>query len=198
MFTKITSLPIVITAVVVTILQTLPEQSWAADIYCEFGAIRCDGTPESDVIFPSTRDSIILAYEGDDRIISGDDGSIYVYGGPGDDILIGGNYNDVLIGGPGNDRYDGKGGSDTISDQDYSSNDIASGGEVNDFIDLWGGSDRIHGGPGSDRIWADPTYRDFSVDVIDCGWDSDAVNYLYSGDGDFANTNCEFIENMDR
>jgi Ca2+-binding RTX toxin-like protein len=204
----VTSLRILIAAAVVTILYALPNQIWSevnvySPIYCPLGATRCEGTPGDDFIFPSETPNLVIdGKAGDDYILgSSASDSIYIFGGEGNDILIGGHQNDGLYGGTGNDKYDGGGGSDTIIDLDDSldpsrTSDIASGGEGDDYITLYGGSDRIHGGPGADAIYAEPPYRDFSVDIIDCGSAADFAFY-HSGDGDSA-TNCETVQNPDR
>jgi Hemolysin-type calcium-binding repeat (2 copies). len=188
----------------VAIFYTLPDQtSWAAFIYCPATTGICNGTTGDDIIVGAHGAGFVFhGLAGNDYIVANGfpDKNSYLYGEEGNDILIGGSGNDGLYGGPGNDRYDGGHGSDTIVEdwaQLVSSDDVISGDEGDDFIISSEGIDKIYGGPGNDRIYANPyVHRDFSSDIVNCGSDTDEVEF-YSGDGEVV-SNCESAKDHDR
>ena len=98
-----------------------------------------DGSPHDD----------ILAGDGDDNILFGNQGNDTLYGGPagGDDNLSGGEGNDKVYGGKGNDILDrgvdfGKG------------DDLLKGGPGDDTLtaNIGTGTDKLYGGPGNDTF----------------------------------------------
>lgn len=193
-------------AVSVTFLFSLDQTSWGAVLYCNAPSAICNGTPGDDIIVATSPiQNFIHGLGGNDYIKGQPDTVNYLFGDDGNDTLIGGNKGDVLDGGRGNDRYDGLLGGDTIEESTASkmegslvnNDDIISGGEGDDYIVSAEGVDIIHGGPGMDRIFPDGWARDFSYDFVDCGSDTDAVLFFYSGDPDYA-TNCENIQDYDR
>lgn len=191
-------------AVGITILFLhLDQTSWAAFIYCPATTGTCNGTTGDDVMIGAWGAAFIFhGLAGNDYIVAHGfaDKNSYIYGDDGNDILIGGAGNDGLYGGQGNDRYDGSYGSDTIVEdwgQLVSSDDVISGDEGDDFIISGEGLDKIYGGPGNDRIYANPyVHRDFSFDSVNCGSDTDEVEF-YSGDGEVV-SNCESAKDHDR
>lgn len=66
-----------------------------------------EGTPGTDLVFGSFRESVLV----------GGDGADALYGGPGDDVLDGGAGRDVLVGGPGDDTMTGGPGCDIFGIQ---------------------------------------------------------------------------------
>ncbi len=63
-----------------------------------------EGTPGTDLMFGSFRDSVLAGGDGEDAL----------YGGPGNDVLNGGAGRDALIGGPGDDVVTGGPGCDVF------------------------------------------------------------------------------------
>lgn len=192
-------------AISATILLSIHQTGLAAIIQCPETTDVCNGTPGDDEILgPYTVEGYIHGLGGNDYIIGY--GTIttsnYIFGDDGNDTLIGGPGNDGLYGGKGNDYYAGNSGDDTITDIFYTqgplakNNDIISGEEGNDYIQSGEGADKIHGGPGNDLIFPDGPYRDFSLDSINCGSDSDTVS-INSAD-DVVASNCEVVYDADR
>lgn len=194
-------------AVGITIILLHPDQtSWAAVISCPESTTVCYGTTEDDIIYGDWGAAVIIhGLAGNDYIIANEyePKSSYIDGDEGDDILIGGFGNDGLYGGLGNDKYDGRYGSDTISEAVtivgslVSNDDFISGAEGNDWIASGEGTDTVFGGPGNDQIYPNGyTFRDFSLDSVNCGSDSDTIGF-YSGDGEVVR-NCESLNDHDR
>ena len=109
----------------------------------------------------------ILAGDGENNILKGEDGDDTLYGGPagGDDEMYGGNGDDRIYGGKGNDELIGGEG-----------NDLLKGGAGDDVLVVDGNAmDVVHGGPGKDTFVFSPsniggaTISDFTrgEDVID-------------------------------
>ena len=109
----------------------------------------------------------ILAGDGEDNILKGEDGNDVLYGGPaggddrmyggnGDDRIFGGRGNDILTGGAGNDILRGGSGEDTLI-ADGNEMDVLHGGSENDVFQFF--PSNIGGG----------TIQDFTdgEDVID-------------------------------
>jgi Ca2+-binding RTX toxin-like protein len=194
-----------ITVVTVTFLFSFGQAGWAAVIQCPTATQTCNGTSGDDMIFGASNiESIIHGLGGNDYLISAGPTPDQLWGDEGNDTLLGSFFNDYMNGGAGNDKYDGYFGNDII--QEYvtndglyvPNNDVISGGEGNDWIDAARGSDIIHSGPGDDFIYPDDSYRDFSLDRVDCGEGAvDRIPSFHSGDGD-TTVNCEFIANYDR
>ncbi|MCY4363582.1 MAG: calcium-binding protein [Gammaproteobacteria bacterium] len=115
------------------------------------------GSPYNDVLAGDGEDNIMKGEDGDDVLYGGPaGGDDMMYGGNGDDRIFGGRGNDILTGGEGNDRLRGGPGEDTL---------IADG----DHMDV------LHGGPDDDIFRFFPsdigggTIQDFTdgEDVID-------------------------------
>ena len=109
----------------------------------------------------------ILAGDGKDNTLKGEDGDDTLYGGPegGDDEMYGGNGDDRIYGGKGNDTLIGGEG-----------HDLLKGGAGDDTLVIDGHAmDVVHGGPGDDTFVFSPsniggaTISDFTrgEDVID-------------------------------
>lgn len=109
------------------------------------------GTEGDDLIDVSggDRPDFVLAYDGNDSVITGG----------GDDVICGGGGNDTIESGGGEDRVGGGGGNDTIltgSQNDRiwagSGNDTIDAGAGDDQVKGEGGIDIIHGRAGDDRL----------------------------------------------
>jgi Ca2+-binding RTX toxin-like protein len=98
--------------------------------------------------FNNVKRIVVNAADGDDRVSISSAIDSVINGGGGNDTLTGGNGDDTLSGDAGNDRLTGGLGSDVLL-----------GGEGRDVLNAQDGvSDRnVDGGPGGDRITADPT-----------------------------------------
>jgi hypothetical protein len=84
-----------------------------------------------------------------------------VVGGSGDDSMKAATDPITFRGGPGGDTLTGSPGAETLI-----------GGAGADTLDALGGPDTVLGGAGADNLEA----RDGSVDIVDCGPDSDTAN----------------------
>lgn len=93
--------------------------------------------------------NIVMAGDGDDRIVGGP-GDDTLYGGYGDDQVVGGAGSDYVRGSPGNDVLDGGADFDFVIG-DEGADTIFGGGDF-DFIFGGSGADTIDGGPGMDVI----------------------------------------------
>jgi Ca2+-binding RTX toxin-like protein len=182
---------LLITGVSVTFLFSFGQTGWADIIQCDDTVLVCNGTAGDDIIFGGGPTNVIHGLGGNDIITGNGPGADYMYGEDGNDILY------------GTERNDGLYGDDTIIDESWavspfvSNVDIISGGFGNDYILSGFGVDSIHGGPGDELIYPNGYYRDFSVDIVDCGAGAGDRIAIYSGDGDTA-VNCEQVENYDR
>jgi Ca2+-binding RTX toxin-like protein len=197
---------ILLAVVSVTLSFSIKQTSWAELINCPSTVNLCNGTSADDIIFGNQgfNGQIIQGLGGNDWIQAASN-TLAIVGGEGNDTLLGNFGNDQINGGPGSDKMDGGPGDDVI--QDFvntetvlvNNNDIISGGEGNDNIQAGVGADRIHGGPGNDVIFPDfGLGRDFSVDIVNCGADTqDRIFFFHSADGD-TNVNCEFVTDVDR
>jgi Ca2+-binding RTX toxin-like protein len=187
-------------AVIVSVY--LPTQTMGADIICN--SLNCIGTNEDDTIVNRNGIAERITARGGNDVIVGSDRAEAIWGEDGDDIILAGDANDIIFGGRGNDKIDGGGGFDNTEGSE--GNDDIAGGPGND--EIWGdssheslvrfaGSDRISGGPGDDSILTTMTLaRDFHLDTVNCGMGNDRV-VLRSSDGDFANSNCETVYDLD-
>lgn len=196
-----------ITVVGVTFLFSFGQTGWAAVtvIHCNVTVQQCNGTAGDDMIFGADNIiSIIHGFEGNDYIISSATNPTnpdILWGDDGDDTLVGTFFNDYLNGGSGNDKYDGYFGNDTIVEFItaqgllVSNDDVISGGQGNDYIDSGQGSDRINSGQGNDFIRPNGSWRDFSIDTVNCGSGTDIVQNMHSAD-DTA-INCESVGDND-
>jgi Ca2+-binding RTX toxin-like protein len=192
-----------ITVVSVTFLFSFGQPGWANIIQCDGSVLICNGTPGDDIIFGGGASNVIHGLGGNDKITGNGPGADYMFGDDGNDVLYGTERNDGLYGGIGNDKYDGAYGDDTIVDESWvaspfvSNDDFISGGYGTEYIESGYGKDRIHAGPGDELIYPNGSYRDFSADIVDCGFGAGDRIAIYSGDGDTA-VNCEEVENYDR
>lgn len=94
----------------------------------------------------------------------------FTYGDYGNDEIRGSDVSDHLSGGPGNDLIYGNGGGD--------------------FIEGGPGIDSLYGGAGNDVLSGGE-----GADYFDCGAGTDSIDDFNSLEGDFAETNCEILEN---
>lgn len=187
-------------------LLSTKQTSWADLIYCPSTGNLCNGTSGDDIIYGGFNNpsQVIQGLGGNDWIMAAPTTQA-IFGNEGNDTLLGSNGNDHLYGGPGSDKMDGGPGDDNF--EEYvnqegtlvNNDDIISGGEGIDRINSGVGADRIHGGPGNDLIWPDGAItRDFAVDSVNCGADTqDRIFFFHSADGD-TTVNCELVNDLDR
>ena len=107
---------------------------------------------------------------GDDVLIGGGTGNVFIDGGNGDDIIIGGASDDALSGSDGNDYIDGGYSNDVI--RGHRGEDVLIGGEGDDYLEGGLGDDKIFGGAGKEVI-----VEGAGSDEIDGGDDYDLVKY---------------------
>lgn len=148
------------------------------------------GTADRDVIWATSRNDLIITYEGNDKIegsggddciVSGD-GNDKVEGGTGRDIILAGDGNDnirggtdddVIYAGPGNDTVEAGTGTDYVYGE--GGDDKLKGSSDNDFLFGGDGNDKLFGGSGIDVL-----HGDANNDKLDGGSDND---FLF-GDAD--------------
>jgi Ca2+-binding RTX toxin-like protein len=112
------------------------------------------GSPFADTIFGNSRDNVISAGGGDDRVF-GMSGHDVLFGDAGNDLMSGGTGDDSLSGGDGNDELLGEDGRDVL--MGHAGLDRLFGGAGNDRLD--GGNDDLAdvlvGGLGADTFVAE-------------------------------------------
>ncbi|HZD33804.1 MAG TPA: hypothetical protein VE130_01250 [Nitrososphaeraceae archaeon] len=94
----------------------------------------------------------------------------FAYGDYGNDEIQGSNGSDHLSGGPGND--------------------VIYGNDGGDFLEGGPGIDSLYGGAGNDVLSGGE-----GADYFDCGSGRDSIDDFNPIEGDFAETNCEILEN---
>ncbi|MEL6931898.1 MAG: right-handed parallel beta-helix repeat-containing protein [Pseudomonadota bacterium] len=132
---------------------TAPQLSKSAT-----NAAKSDTSSGRDNVRGTSKDEVIHAQGGNDRIDSGSgndlifggtgrdsldgaEGNDTLSGGEGDDLLVAGRDNDLVYGDDGNDRIRGEHGNDTLL-----------GGDGNDRVDGDRGEDHLFGGDGNDQL----------------------------------------------
>jgi len=128
------------------------------------------GTSKSDNISGTSKNDLIISFEGSDKVdgkggndcIVGGDGSDKLIGGTGNDVILGGNGSDSLEGNNGADELYGEGGSDSLKGGDGADklyggaqSDSLQGENGNDILDGGDGSDSAKGGSGTDTCIAE-------------------------------------------
>ena len=122
---------------------------------------------------------IVLANDGDDRVVARGHTPVVVYGQGGNDYLAGGNGDDLLVGGPGNDRVlGGEGHNELFGDGNQldsdgiamelptDGDDRVSGRSGDDILFGGGGRDQLLGSGGNDYLHAG-TGNDFANGGLD-------------------------------
>lgn len=158
------------------IIQSFRERGELADYTLEFQdqTMHCTdagspfrhiyGSDADDDLKAVVPDSMITAFEGDDRIL-GSKGRDIIYGNGGSDRISAGDGEDAVYGGSGDDQLCGETG-----------DDILFGGEGQDSLDGGSGDDFLFGGSGDD------TYRfakGYGTDVIE---DMEGISTIRLGD----------------
>lgn len=147
---------IVLTAVAVVVMSTLPVSPAAAGHRCGDRAATIVGTAGADTLYGTEGDDVIVGLAGRDVI----------YGRGGIDRICGGSQSDRILGGSGKDRLYGEDGDDTIrgsigrdSLRGGRGDDALYGQRGHDTIVLGGpeepestGTDTISGGRGRDTL----------------------------------------------
>ena len=150
-----------------------------------------NGTSEDDRLLtgfgefgPATTNTLLLGFDGNDRL----------YSGSGNDGLVGGKGDDSIGGGVGRDRLNGGDGDDSVD-----------GGPGDDFIHGGNGSDRIAGGGGSDELHGDlglnvfSSERDGFRDLVVIASDQFLTDPLLGKAGNSPNGElADIIEGLDR
>ena len=104
---------------------------------------------------------------------SANSSSVFIYGDLGNDEIKGSNQSDHLGGGPGSDVIYGYGGGD--------------------YIEGGLGIDSLYGGEGDDVLSGSD-----GADYFDCGDGRDSIDDFDPVEGDFAEANCEILENNEK
>ena len=122
------------------------------------------GGPGDDVLVSSESEG----RGGDDRLVAVDGRDSYLHGDDGDDTLIGADANDIVIGDEGDDTIRGGDGDDRLQpdtgDSGDTGVDTVNGGPGNDLFDVDAGPDTYDGGSGTDTLRY-PSYDALVIDV---------------------------------
>ena len=107
-----------------------------------------DNGPE--VIFAQAGNDVVKASTGNDLIFGGSEDD-RLFGGDGDDTILGESESDALFGGDGDDTLEGGSGEDRLFGDEGS--DVLIGGSARDRLFGGAGTDILAGGSGRDRLF---------------------------------------------